>query len=496
MLKLCLKATGNRPLRFCAILVPLIVSGCVVGPDYKKPTLATPYQWSKSSSVTDNAPMQLANWWQRLNDPMLDGLVNDAIANNNDVATAKAKLRQARATLTQTTGTLLPSLNGSSSQARSKSAGMSEGNQYQGGFDSTWELDLFGANKRAVEAAQYGLDASKEDLRATMVTLIGDVASYYVEARGLQQKIALSRRTAQSQLNTAKLTRDKYNAGALSLLDVSNADGLAATTQASIPQLEANLAVNIHRLSILTGRMPSALNDLMKKTGKIPQPKFPIPTGVPADILLTRPDVRVAERQYAQSTAAIGQKTANLYPSVSLTGNIATNATQISGLGKNSTISWAFGPSLSVPIFEGGQRMAAVQLAQAQRDQYFIAYRQAVLTALEDVENSLVNLSSERLRYSRLAKASNSYAKSLELSKTLFQDGNTSFLELLNAERSQFSADTSLIESRIAITTDYISLMKALGGGWDGAVDTQTPEVVDGYTGPHLINAKAGSAQQ
>ncbi|MBI0009191.1 efflux transporter outer membrane subunit, partial [Bartonella sp. M0193] len=341
MQKGCFKTVGRSTFSLIALTSVLMLSGCLVGPDYQKPIFKLDSKWSGSSHETPSTPPELANWWQRLNDPLLDKLVSDAIAGNNDVQSAKARVREARATLWQTTGTLLPSIDGSASANRNKSAGGPERSQYRGGLDSSWEIDLFGANRRAVEAAKYGLDGAKEDMRATMLTLIGDVATNYAEIRGLQQQIALAQRTAIAQRRTAQLTKDKFAAGAVSQLDVSNAEGQAATTEAGIPQMQANLATTVHRLSVLTGQSPTALNDIMAKTGKIPEPKWPIPAGVPADILLTRPDVRLAERQYAQATARIGQKEADRYPSLTLTGNISTSATQPGELGKSSSISWS-----------------------------------------------------------------------------------------------------------------------------------------------------------
>lgn len=482
----CLKITGKLLLCVSAIFGILLLSGCLVGPDYQKPTFNVPSKWNSDSRETPSAPPELAGWWHRLNDPLLDNLIDEAIKGNNDVASAKAKVREARASLWQTTGTFYPGVDSSTSGNRNKSAGGPERSQYRSGLDSSWEIDLFGANRRAVEAAKYGLDGAKEDMRATMLTLIGDVATNYVEMRGLQQKIALAQKTALSQRRTAQLTKSKFAAGAVSQLDVSNAEGQAASTEASIPQMEANLVTTIHRLSVLTGQTPTALNGVLAKVGNIPQPKWPIPAGVPADILLSRPDLRLAERQYAQATARIGQKEADRYPAVTLTGNISTSATQPGQLGKSSTISWSFGPGVSVPIFHGGQRLAAVEIARAQRDQSFVAYRLAVLSALEDVENALVSVRKEKQRAIKLSEAANAYSKALTLSRSLYENGNTSFLELLNAERSHYSSEQSLIESRVSITTDYIALMKALGGGWDGTVGDLRPEIFDGYTGPHI----------
>ncbi|WP_244669989.1 efflux transporter outer membrane subunit [Kaistia sp. 32K] len=471
-----------------ALLVALgaALGGCVVvGPDYEKPSLSLPAKWGSATSAKASKPPELAQWWKRLGDPMLDGLVDEAVAGNLDVANAKAKVREARASYRQSVGALFPDANGSGAATRSKSYG-DVSSQFRAGLDASWELDLFGANKRGVEAARYGMDAAEEDLRATLLTLIGDVASNYVSARGYQARIALAKRTAASQRQTAAITRNKFEAGAATAADAATAAGQASSTEAGIPSLETAYAQTVHRLSVLTGRPPSALAERMKNPKPVPAPRLPIPTGIPADILTTRPDVRLAEAQYARSTARIGQAEAARYPSASLTGNIATNGVKLGDLGKSSTISWSFGPTLSVPIFNGGQLKAAVDIAEAQRDQSFIAYRASVLTALEDVENAIVALAQDRIRSGKLASAAASYREANQVAQALFQSGSSSFLDVLTAERSLYSASDSLIESRVAIATDYIALNKALGGGWSGVVDSSKPEIVDTGTGPHL----------
>lgn len=473
------------------LLAAALLSGCVVGPDYEKPLLALPAAWSDAGKTAPSRPPELAEWWWRLNDPLLDELVAEAVAGSLDVAASKAKIREARASHRQSVGALFPSASGSASATRNRSASTSSGSgdtysQFQAGFDANWEIDLFGANRRAVEAARYGMDASEEELRATLLTLIGDMAAYYVEARGYQARIALARRTAASQNESAALTRTKLEAGAASAVDVANASGQAAGTAAAIPELESAYAQTVHRLSVLTGRPPAALAERLRKHAPIPRPKLPIPTGIPADILSVRPDVRMAERQYAQATAKIGQAEAARYPGVSLTGNIATSGLKLGDLGNGSSIGWSFGPTLTVPVFNAGQLAAAVEVAQAQRDQYFIAWRASVLTALEDVENAIVALAQERIRSGRLGASVERYREAVTLSRSLYEAGSASFLDLLTAERSLYSAEDSLIQSRVSITTSYIALNKALGGGWSGYVDASTPEVADTDTGPRL----------
>ncbi|WP_375706917.1 efflux transporter outer membrane subunit [Bartonella sp. AA126HLJHH] len=477
-----LKWGASRGL-FFSVLLCLLLSGCMVGPNYQKTSFRVPAVWGEKSAQTVGQPIALAGWWRHLNDPVLDALMDYAISGNNNVAVAKARVREARAGLGQVVGTLLPNVSNSISGTRSRS-GQSDAlfNQYSSGFDASWELDFFGGHKRAVEAARYGLDAAVEDMRATMVTLLGDVATNYVQMRGWQQKLFIVRQIAVSQRKTYELMRARLTAGDVSELDVSNAQAQMANTEADISQMEANLAMSVHRLSVLTGRVPTALKDLLQKNAKhakIPQPRWPIPAGIPADILLTRPDLRRAERQYAQATARIGQREADRYPSLTLTGNISTAATAIDQLWKNSTIGWSFGPGLRFPLFNGGQVEASIAVARAQRDQAFITYRAAVLEALEDVENALVRLTKEHQRLEKLIVANKASLHSLKLSRNLFENGNTSFLELLNADRSYYSAQMALKDSRVSLVTQYITLMKALGGGWDGVVDVSRPEVVD-----------------
>ncbi|UES54993.1 efflux transporter outer membrane subunit [Roseibium aggregatum] len=469
------------------LMAATLLGACSVGPDYQRPDVSVPGKWRNTTGETPASVPQLANWWTQLGDAQLNSLISLAVQNNLDVRTAKAKVREARASYKQASSSLFPSLDGAAGVTRSKSSGSdSVGTLWNGGFDAAWEIDIFGANRRAKEAAKYGLDAAEEELRASLLTLIGDLATNYVEARGFQQRLKLAQDTAKSQQSSADLIRKRFQAGSSSGLDVANAEGQAASTEANIPALKTALAASMHRLSVLTGQQPTALTDRLLASSRIPTPKLPIPVGIPASILLTRPDVRLAERQLAEATAKIGQATAARYPSVSLTGSIGTAAADIGDLGKNSSISWAFGPSLSVPIFNAGKLAAGVEIAEAQRDQYFLAYQASVLTALEDVENALVGFTQERKRVASQRRSAESYKSAAELSRSLYQTGAASFLDALDAERSTYSAEDTLIQSRVRLTTYYIALQKALGGGWTGKVETDKPEVVDKNTSPHL----------
>jgi NodT family efflux transporter outer membrane factor (OMF) lipoprotein len=355
------------------------------------------------------------------------------------------------------------------------------------GFNTTWELDLFGGNKRGVEAAYYNVESANEQLRAALVTLIGDIATNYAKLRGAQADIAVAQRNAASQRQTVALTRSQLEAGQISQVDLLNAETQASRTESQVPGLRINYAQYLNQLSVLTGRSSSTLASVLDRPRPVPAVPGKVSAGLPADLLLSRPDVRAAERDYANSNASVGQKQALLYPNVSLTGNINTGGANFGDLGKLSTISWNFGPSLTVPIFQGGRLSADVDAARAARDQSFIAYRKVILTALSEVENASVSLNQNRLRVAQLQKIVSNHRKINELTLEQYRAGPKSFVDVLTAQRDLLGAETDLSQARTELVLNYVALQKALGGGWNGIIDVAKPEVGDGYTGPRLV---------
>ena len=472
-----------------AVAVATGLGGCVVGPDYQMPGTALSAHHANARRAAPLRPGELTDWWKRFGDPTLDALVAEALAANLDVAAAKARIREARATRRQTLAGFFPQVDGGVSSTHSRSSASSSGvnvtsNLYQAGFDASWELDLFGQTRRGVEAADRGIEAAEESLRTTLLTLAGDVAQNYVEAKGYLARIGLAQRTAAIQRQTAALTRAKFEAGASSAVDVAKATALASSTTANIPTLETAFAASAHRIGVLMGREPASIVARLRRSAAIPTPRRNLPPGVPADVLMMRPDVRLAERQLAQSTARIGQAEAALYPSVSLTGSLRTSGIRIGDLGNGSSLAWSYGPSVSIPVFNAGRLRAAVEVQEAQRDQYHAAFHQSVLNALEDVENALVGLAQQRIRYGSLATAVRNYREAGRLARVLYGQGASSFLEVLDAERSLYDSEDSLLQSQVLIATRFISLGKALGGGPAGPIDASRPLVVDRDTGP------------
>ncbi|RVT96385.1 efflux transporter outer membrane subunit [Rhodovarius crocodyli] len=472
--------------RRLTLLAPLALAACSVGPDYALPRLGLPARWAGAPpQPPTEAEQPLGHWWRLLDDPLLDTLIEEAVRGNLDVASAAASIREARAARASSQGALLPSVSGGASASRSRSSARTA-SQFQAGLDAAWELDLFGGNRRALEASTAALDAAEYSLRSVLLTLVGEVATTYVELRGYQARLDLTRRTAASQRQTAAMTQGLYRAGSSSALDVARANATAASTEAQIPVLEISYASSLFSLGLLLGQPPAALAPRLETARPIPEPRRMTGVGVPGDLLRARPDLRAAERQLAQATALIGQAEANRYPSISVSGTLSISAARMGDLARNSALAWSFGPSLNIPIFQGGQLAAAVRQAEAQRDQYYIAFRAAVLTALQEVETALVTLTQQRERVARLTETVTAQREAARLSRTLYQTGASGFLDVLDADRTLFSAEDSLLQSRIATVTAFVALNKALGGGWDGEIDTRSPAVQDTGTGPRL----------
>lgn len=485
----CRRPNGRAMLMIAPVLLGL--AGCAVGPDYRMPGVALSSHHANARNAPPIRPGELADWWKRLGDPVLDGLIEEAIAANLDVASAKARIREARATRRQTAAGLFPQVDGGALSSHSRSSASASGgnvtsNLYQAGFDASWELDLFGQTRRGIEAADRGIEAAEESLRSTVLTLVGDVAQNYVEARGSLARAGLARRTSAVQRQTAALTRAKFEAGASSAVDVAKATALASSTAANIPTLETAFAASAHRIGVLIGRPPAAIVARLRRSAAIPSPRRNLPPGVPADVLLQRPDVRQAERQLAQATAKVAQAEAARYPSVSLTGSLVTSGIRIGDLANGSSLAWSYGPSVTIPVFNAGRLRAAVEVQEAQRDQSYAAFHQSLLSALEDVENALVGLAQQRIRYRSLSTAARNYREAARLARVLYGQGASSFLEVLDAERSLYESEDSLLQSQVLIATRFIALGKALGGGWSGTLDPSRPLVIDRDTGPRF----------
>jgi multidrug efflux system outer membrane protein len=472
--------SSNRLLS--STLLAFVAGGCAVGPDYHRPEVRAPAKWSEPLAGGEtNAPASLTVWWKNFNDPKLNSLMDRAVQSNLDLRVARARVREARAQYGIVSADLWPSVDASGSYARQRQSHNQpligsvlvpsnvpfENNVYQAGFDASWELDVFGGKRRAVESASAQVAVSEFARRGTLVTLLGEVARNFVEVRGFQRRLAITYDNIKAQEEALAITRDRFAKGLATELDVEQAATLLATTTADVPSLEDSLQSTIHRLGVLTGQPPGALLPELSTESPIPVAMPPVPVGLPSDLLLRRPDVQQAERQLASATANIGVAEADLFPKFFLTGDAGFESISASDWFSNGSKYWSIGPSVQWRIFDAGRIRANIKVQTARQEQALAAYEQTVLIAFEDVENALVSYAKEQVRRRSLQEAVASSQKSLDLANRLYANGLTDFLHVLDAERSLYQTQDQLVQSERAISTNLISLYKSLGGGWE-----------------------------
>jgi multidrug efflux system outer membrane protein len=454
-------------------LVPIL--GCTVGPDYRKPEPALPANWGETERVgITTRPMEVVRWWTVFGDPELDSLVDRAVRSNNDLKLAEVRIREARAQLKIVGSQAYPLVDTSASYTR---LGQSENivggqagaeyNLFLAGFDATWEIDLFGGVRRAVEAAKADLAASEESRRDVLVTLLGEVATNYLQVRGNQRRIAIAQENIKAERQTVQLTRGRYEAGLGNILAVTQSEALLATTEAKVPPLEISVRRAIHRLAVLLGLQPEALLRELLKEGSIPPVPPEVPIGLPSELLRRRPDVRRAESELAAATARIGVATAALYPNFSLTGALGLQSTNLSDFLSSSSRLWSIGSILGWPLFDAGRIRGAIEVENARQEQALLSYENTVLVALEDVENAIVAYSKDQDTRRSLVEAVQASRRAVEISSELYVKGLVDFLNVLASQQSLYQAEDQLVQNEQGVSTDLVSLFKALGGGWN-----------------------------
>jgi multidrug efflux system outer membrane protein len=460
-------------LRSAAPLMMLILSGCMVGPDMQAPETPLPAKFSEGGK-TSNGDVTTATWWTAFSDPRLNRLVSQGMEENLSVLQALEAIEQARQSVVSAGAGGLPSLTGSASETLSKTNGVSATAQRSttsGSLSASWLLDLFGQYRRAKESAEASLDASYASADVARLTVISNVATYYVNARYYQQLLAIARDNLKSRRDTLDLTKAQLEAGAASRLNVVQAEGLVNSTLSDIPGLETSFRQQVHHLSTLLGVPATTLLADMQKSGPQPVARDRMKAGIPADLVRNRPDIRKAERQLAASVASIGVAEAKLYPSIQLSGSISPSYIASSPLTGNA-VTWSFGPSLSLPIFDGGALRANVKSAESTARSNYLAWKQTVLTGIEETENAMVAYNRDRATVAALRASVKNYQEALNLSMTNYKNGASSLLDVLDAQRSVATAQQSLAAAIRQSALDYISLNVAVGGGYAAGVST------------------------
>ncbi len=454
-----------------AALLAVALGGCAaVGPDYSEPQLAVPAGWSAGTGTDAMDAVLLARWWHGFGDPVLDRLVADALAANLDLAQARARLREARARRGVAGAALAPSVDASLSGSRSRSSGQSGSGStrelYSAGFDASWELDVFGGVRRSVEAAQADLEASVESLSDTRVSLAAEVALNYIDLRTAEQRLAIAEESIAYRGENHQIIRWRQQAGLVSELDLAQATTDLESTRAVLPPLRTAVTEAKNRLAVLLGRNPGELESLVHADRPIPLAAAEIVAAIPADTLRQRPDVRVAERRLAAQTARLGEAEAARYPSFRLSGSLGLEALELDALADRDANTRSLFGGITAPVFNAGRIAANIEIQDALVEQARLAYRAAVLAALEEVENALTAVANTDARRAKLAEAAAAARTTLAIAEYRYASGLADFLSVLDAQRTQLSLDEQLAGSTGELARAQIRLYKALGGGW------------------------------
>jgi multidrug efflux system outer membrane protein len=452
------------------------LAGCAVGPDYKKPETPVAPKFAGAEAGPYSADEAQAKFWTQFRDPTLDQLIDEALNSNHDLRIALGRLIEARATRHQAQFDFAPTVTASGGYTKerfpaitSPTGGPYSAHLYDAGFDALWELDFFGRIRRNVEAQSAEVEGAVASLRDAQVSVTAEVARSYFELRGQQTQLAVAHHNVDNQRETLALTQARLEAGSGTELDTSRAQSQLSATLATIGPLEAAVAVSIHRLSVLTGREPNALNALLSAPHDLPDLPAIAAVGDPPGLLRRRPDIRVAERQLAASTALVGVAIGDLFPKVTFTGNFSYSALDTSQLGSSASRGYVVGPAISWAAFDLGRVRARVAGSRAQADVALASYEQSVLRALEETEDALVTHARTRDSLKDATDSAEASRTAARLARTRYEGGVVDFLSVLDAERTQLAAEDKLAQSRTDAATSLIAVYKALGGGWEMA---------------------------
>ena len=470
-------------MRSCAVvlIVPCLFAGCAVGPDYKRPEVMGAASWRTPTGGTGS--LADLGWWQLFQDPVLQELIRTALDENNDLRLAVARVAEARAQLSVTRAAQFPQLDGQGSYTNQRFSQKSfpanalgafpgiggsfdpQQDFYRTGLDLSFELDLWGRLRRGTEAARADLLASAENGRTVLTTLISDVAQTYFDLLELDREADVDRRTLASRQASLDLVRRRFEGGLTSELDVWRAEQELATAAATVPDVERRIAQTENRLSILLGRNPAPIARGTVLDAQTTPPE--VPAGLPSALLERRPDIRQAEQKLVSANAHIGEAKAAFFPRISLTGSFGLESASLSDLFTGPARVWQVGPTVTFPIFHGGQLRGNLRATQARQQQALIQYRQTIQQAFRDVEDALVfQRKAADIRTQREARAA-AARRALDIANLRYTNGLGTYLDVLDSQRQLFSAEIDLASTTRDQLTAVVQLYKALGGGWD-----------------------------
>jgi multidrug efflux system outer membrane protein len=457
----------------------LLVAGCTVGPDYRRPAVDAP----QAFRFQDKEARQLADtaWWEQFGDPTLDKLIHIALAENKDVKIAAARIDEFLGQYASTRSLLFPQVGATAGGQRQRlpqsqrqfSPGIqSVIEQYEASLSVSWEIDVFGRLRRQTEAARADVLSSEEGRRATILTLVASVASSYITLRELERQLEIAKATAESRKGKFLLFKDKFQGGVVSELELAQAQSDYEASLVTIPEFEAQIGQQEDALSVLLGRNPGPI-----AAGRaLPALGVPaVPAGLPSQLLERRPDLRQAEQDLIAANALIGAARAQYFPTISLTGLFGSLSNEFSGLFKGPAKAWSYAVAATMPIFTGGGIAGQVQVAEARQQQSLLHYQKAIQVAFQEVSDALVAHTKAREQLGFEGRQVETLRKYLELAQLRYDEGYTSYIEVLDAERNLFNAQLSYAQTQSIVLISLVNLYKAMGGGWVTRAEAMAP---------------------
>ncbi|PVZ13522.1 MULTISPECIES: efflux transporter outer membrane subunit [unclassified Pseudomonas] len=453
--------------------VALATAGCSVGPDFQPPAAALPDQWATS---TEPRPLD-ARWWQNLGDDQLRQVVERTVQANLDLASASNRLAQSRSLLQVSGAQRVPALAGGGSyqRERNSSEGLNDpsGRDGQAPFelwsaslDASWEPDLWGRVRRSMEAAQAQVQVSQADRDALALSLAAQAASDYLRLRGVQAQLEVTRHNLSIAEQSLALTRTRFENGVTTHLDVANAAAQVATVQARVAPQEAEQTRLINALSYLQGLPPGALQAALGSPRPLASPSADVPMGVPSQLAQRRPDIRRAAAALHRATAEVGMAEADFYPRVTLGAGFGWQSLEGANLGDWEARDWHYGPTLYLPLFQGGRLTGTLALRQQQAQAAAIDYRRTVLAAWHEVASALSDYQAELRHYAALTEAVEQNSEAFKAANQRYREGATDYLNVLNVQRALLDTQSAQVASSTHVALDRVRLYKALAGGW------------------------------
>ena len=432
-----------------------------------------PQAWEEGGEVFRQTLPVDDQWWKSFGDTTLDSLISIAVDRNYSVLTAIDRMNMSKAGLRMVRSGFFPTVGINAGWTRQQTSGntselpQSTQHYYDVSANMSWELDIFGSIRQRVKAQKETFAASKEEYTAVMVSLSAQVASSYIQLRELQQELKVVERNCASQAAVLKITEVRYNTGLVSKLDVAQAKSVYFNTKASIPQLESGINQYITSLAVLLGTYPQEIRPVLERVGELPDYMEPISIGIPADLLMRRPDIRSAEHQINAQAASLGASKSDWLPQVFIKGSVGYASKDFKDLTKHKSFTYEIAPALSWTIFSGGKLVNATKSARAQLDEAIDQFNQTVLTAVQETDNAMTAYRSSIKQIVALREVRNQGQETLTLSLDLYKQGLTPFQNVLDAQRSLLSYENQLVQARGNSLLQLIALYQALGGGWN-----------------------------